>query len=237
MPPSLVTTLIDRRQIADDTLEFFLDRPAGFEFQAGQHINIKLTELLFEDKKAGRRMFTMASAPSEEKLRIATRLTDSGFKRTIAEGSQQSVEIIGPLGKMVRDESRPAVFLAGGVGITPFRSLVKDAFDKKLKLPMTLFYANRSVDSAAYHADFVQAAQEHADVFTYVPSITGDVPEDWTGETQRIDVGLIKKYVDDWRDVTFYICGPPGMVTAMTDILKEMQVDQDRILSESFWGY
>jgi ferredoxin-NADP reductase len=237
MPTSIVTTLIDRQQIADDTLEFSLARPDGFEFQAGQHINVKLTELLFEDKKAGRRMFTIASAPSEEKLRIATRLTDSGFKKTLAEGPKQDVEIIGPRGDMLRDETRPAVFMAGGVGITPFRSLLKEALDKNLPQPITLFYSNRSVETAAYHDFFTQAAHEHADVFTYVPTITGATPENWTGETTRIDAELIKKYVDDWSAVTFYVCGPPNMVTAMTDILKVEGVDQARILSESFWGY
>ncbi len=238
MPTSLETTLIDRQHIADNTLEFFLKRPEGFEFSAGQHINVKLNDLRFEDKKAGRRTFTIASAPFEANLRIATRLTDSGFKQTIAQSDdQQHVEIIGPSGEMVRDETRPAVFIAGGIGITPFRSLAPDALHKNLHQPMTLLYSNRSLAAAAYHDYFTRAAEDNPNVFAYVPTLTGETPKDWTGERQRLDSDLIKKYVKDWSVVTFYVCGPPTMVTAMTDMLKAEGVDQECILSESFWGY
>lgn len=232
------TTLIDRRHIADDTLEFTLERPEGFEFQAGQHINIKLTELLFEDKKAGRRMFTITSPPSEKNLRIATRLTDSGFKQTIAKSDKNlPVEIIGPRGNMLLEKTRPAVFIAGGIGITPFHSLVLDALENKPDHHLTLLYSNSSLSAAAYHDYFVNAADDHPDAFTYVPTITGNASEDWNGERQRIDADLIKKYVNDLSAVTFYVCGPPNLVKAVMDILKAEGVDQEFILSESFWGY
>ncbi len=237
MSTPFVTTLIDRQVIAENTLEFSLQRPPGFEFKAGQNINIKLTELLFEDKKAGRRTLTIASAPSEETLRFATRQTDSGFKKTIAEGAEQNVDILGPRGNMVRDISRPAVFIAGGIGITPFRSMVLDALDKRLDEPMTLFYANRTLEAAAYFDDLSKIAETHADVFTFVPTLTGEASDTWTGERDRISAEMIKKYVDDMASVTFYVCGPPDMVTFMTDHLKQEGVDQERILSESFWGY
>ncbi len=230
------TTLIDRQIIAEQTLEISLERPDDFDFRAGQHINIKLTELLFEDKKAGRRTLTIASAPAEDKLILATRNTGSGFKETLAKGPLQSVQLIGPSGHFLRDETRPAVFLAGGMGITPFRSLVLDAVNSGINQPITLFYSNRSIDTAAYHELFVRTAIEHPTIFTYVPTITGET-NSWNGERRRIDIDFIKKHISDLTAVTFYVCGPPGMVTGMIDILKENGVDQERILSESFWGY
>ena len=236
----IATSLTDRQIIAENTLEFVLRRPDGFEFKAGQHVNVKLTELLFDDKKAGRRTFTIASAPSEKKLVFATRRTGSGFKRTVEEGPQrQSVEMVGPSGNMIRDESRPAVFIAGGIGITPFRCMIADAVYRQLKQPMMLLYSNGYVSSIAYFDFFVGLAQKHSDVFTHIQTVTKDDPKNdaWSGERRRINSDFITEYVPDLSAVTFYVCGPPAMVNALTETLKKENVSQEHILSESFWGY
>jgi ferredoxin-NADP reductase len=238
MQKKFVTSLIDRHDIAENTLEFVLRRPIGFDFKAGQHISMQLREMLFEDRKGNRRTFSIASAPAEDNLHMATRKTGSGFKRTIAEAAQPAVEIIGPNGHLIRDESRPAVLIAGGIGITPFRSIIVDALNRQFQQPITLLFSNVSAAEIAYHDFFLNVARQHPDKFSYVQTITGEEESDasWSGERRIIDAAFIKDYVQDLSAVTFYVCGPPAMVTDITGILKN-NVDQDYILSESFWGY
>ncbi len=222
--------------IARDTLEFVLQRPQGFDFQAGQNISLKLSRLLYEDDRRGRRILSLASAPHEQDLVLATRLTGSGFKKTLVDGPLQKVELGGPRGKLLRDESGPAVFIAGGIGITPFKSMVLDALHRGLAQPMTLLYSNRTLADAAYHKLFAELGQCEGR-FTYVPTVTRDDDAEWKGERRRIDASFIRDYVPDFNAVTFYLCGPPAMVDAVVEILKNENVSQQRILSESFWGY
>jgi len=221
MNTPLVTTLTDWRDIADNTLEFVLQRPVGFDFKAGQHINVKLTDLIFDDKKAGRRMFTIASAPHEEHLVFATRKTGSGFKRSLEHSLQQQVEIIGPRGNLVRDESRPAVFVAGGIGVTPFRSMLMDALFRNIDQPITLLSSNRSASEVVFHDQFLKVAADCPTLFKYIPTITQEHQSNgaWSGKRRRIDVNLIKEHVPDFSAATFYVCGPNEMVTAMSDML------------------
>lgn len=151
----------------------------------------------------------------------------------------QLVEITGPNGRMIRDEGRPAVLLAGGIGITPFRSMIVDAVNRRLQQPITLLFSNNAVSEIAYHDLFLDIARQHPDEFKYVQTITGEGSQDvgWSGERRRIDAAFIRDYVPDLSAVTFYVSGPPAMVAAVAEILRREKVDQDYILSESFWGY
>lgn len=239
MNDSTKTKLIDRQEITDSTLEFHLERPSGFQYQAGQHINIKLSNLLFEDKKGPRRTFTLSSAPHEKALHVTTRLTGSGFKRTVLEGPLQEVEFIGPRGELVLDEASPAVFIAGGIGITPFRSMVLDVLQRGVSQSMTLLYSNRHPNAAAYHDMFEILQQEHPQQFTYVPTMPElkEQKTEWQGETRLITGDFIRDYVTDLSRAIFYLCGPPNMVKSIQDLLESEGIDPPRIKSESFWGY
>ena len=238
MPNLLVAELKERRIITNETLEFVLQRPSGFEFQAGQNVNLKLTELPFEDARQGQRSLTIASSPHESDLVFATRLTGSGFKKTVLNGPMQEIEINGPRGKMLHDTSKPAVFIAGGIGVTPFKSMILEAFQAQEFAPITFFYSNKSLTDAAYHELFVELSEKNKELFDYVPTLTRpDSDPEWQGERGRISAPLIQKYVDDFNAVTFYVCGPPKMVDAVVEILKNESVTEENILSESFWGY
>lgn len=227
---SFYTHLLSAREIAESTVEYILQRPDGFAFQAGQHVNLKLQQLNHEDKKGLRRTFTIASAPYEESIHIVTRDTGSGFKRTLREGVQ-TVEMLGPLGKLTRDPNVPAVFIAGGVGITPFRSMVLDSLHNEVAAPMTLLYSNRAVESAVFLPLFQELAANDQYRFTLHFLQTG-------GETgQRIDGAFIRANVTRFDEAIFYLCGPQGMVEAMRDILKNMEVVDERVRFEIFWGY
>lgn len=238
MPASYIAALKERRVIAEDTLEFVLQRPDAFDFQAGQNVNLKLTELPFEDKRHGRRMLTIASAPNDQDLIFATRMTGSGFKRSLLQGPLQDIEIIGPRGNMVRDADKSAVFIAGGIGITPFKSMVLDAVNRKLTPPTTLLYSNKTPANAAYHQLFAELEKNNSERFKYVPTMTGSLDEGtWQGEHRRIDARFVRDHVADFDNAVFYVCGPPKMVDAIVEMLKNENVTQERILSESFWGY
>jgi len=233
--------LVERRQIAEGTLEFHFEKPKGFTFKAGQHINIKLSELAHEDGKGPRRTFTLASSPGESELMICTRMTGSGFKKTLAQldiGS--SLEFIGPMGEFtLRAEDTNVVMIAGGIGITPFRSMLLDLSAERAPSSLSLFYSNRILESAAYHDLFVQLQHSRGWPFNYVPTLTdtGDSGTDWSGERRKIDLEFLRHYTADFSSNRFYLCGPPGMVKALTDTLSGAGLDAGDIRSESFWGY
>lgn len=232
------TNLIHQKEIAQNTVEFVFRRPEGFEFQAGQHVNLKLEKLLFEDKKGPRRTFTIASAPFEDNLQIVTRMTGSGFKRTLMEGGSQTIEMLGPLGKMTHESALPAVFIAGGIGVTPFRSMVLESLHQNAAA-MTLLYSNRDVTSAVFLPLFTELEARHPDLFHYYPVLTGETKADaaQNSSSRRIDRGFIHAHVADVHQVMFYLCGPQRMVDDVHVILSNEKVTADRIRSEVFWGY
>jgi ferredoxin-NADP reductase len=233
------THLIHQSVIAENTIEFVFQRPDGFEFEAGQHVNLKLGKLLFEDKKGPRRTFTIASAPFEDDIHIVTRMTGSGFKRTLMESGSQTVQMQGPLGDMTHESALPAVFIAGGIGVTPFRSMVLQSLHRGATDSMTLLYSNRDVTSAVFLRLFQELAARHPNLFHYNPVFTGEANADsaQNSESRRIDRDFVLEHVPDIHQVMFYLCGPQPLVDAVHVILSNMKVTADRIRSEVFWGY
>ncbi|MEK6932763.1 MAG: FAD-dependent oxidoreductase, partial [Nanoarchaeota archaeon] len=130
-----------------------------------------------------------------------------------------------------------AVMLSGGIGITPLRSMIKYSLDKKLKIKITLFYSNKVPEEILYQKGLETFAKNRN--FTLISTITEpeESKESWKGLIGRIDANLIKKYVKDFDNKIFYICGPPKMVDLMQNILKEMNIPQDQIKIEHFFGY
>lgn len=157
--------IIEQRTIAEKTDEVSFDLSGkNFVFIAGQYIRVTIPKLLYADPKGSSRVFTIASSPNEKnKLSIAFRDSGSGFKRTLLELPRGSlVEIEGPFGHFVlpRDASRPLVFIAGGIGITPFLSMIRFANENKLNYQITLLYANKNKENAAYLEELTSIAQK-----------------------------------------------------------------------------
>ncbi|MBN2356246.1 FAD-dependent oxidoreductase [candidate division KSB1 bacterium] len=234
-----VLRIISQTEIARGTLEVTLQKPDQFTYLAGQNINLRLPELRYEDEKGPRRTFTLTSAPHEPHLLIATRLSGSGYKKTLAELEAGSVcEFVGPQGKFVYDDKvEKSVWLAGGIGITPFRSMLLHA-DKQETFPdITLLYGNADIASTAYHDLLVQVAERQKS-FHYVPSLTELAENDsWQGERRLISLDVIQEYLPDWEEVTYFLCGPPGMIKALTEQLQSAGLSEEKIRSESLWGY
>lgn len=239
--PTFNVKLKNKQEVAQGTMAFYFEKPVGFEYKASQNINVTLIDPLETDDKGNVRVFSLASAPYEQDLMIATRMRDTAFKKTIknmAPGAE--VKIYGPTGNFVSndDTSKPIVFLAGGIGITPFYSATKQMLYDKISRPIRLFYSNKRPEDAAFLKELFQLEKDHKN-FTLIGTMTEMESSrlSWSGETGFIDLVMINKYINDLKSSTYYIAGPPPMVTAMEGILNNAGVDKESIHHESFFGY
>ena len=182
---------------------------------------------------------------------FTTRIRDSPYKKrlsTLDKGAK--VKVKGPEGHFVlhQDYSKPAVFLSGGIGVTPFRSMIKYATDKELAVKITMFDSNRNTDNIIFKKEFDGWAEINKNV-KIIYTITDDketheesssIANDWKGEYGRIDKAMILKYLDinKLNNSIFYICGPPTMLKAMQTLLQDdLEIPRERIKIEEFTGY
>lgn len=239
--PGYKTKLKNRSEIAERTIAFCLERPSGFLFKAGQYLDLTLIDPPEMDSEGAVRSFSIASAPYEKDLVVATRMRDSAFKRAIARvplGTELKIE--GPLGSFTlhKNTAKAAVFLAGGIGITPFRSMLRQAAEEKSALQLYLFYSNRRPEDAAFLKELSELPQSNPH-FIFVPSMSEmeRSKQDWPGERGFIDRGMLVKHFCDLHGPLYYVAGPPAMVAAMQQMLVKAGVDDDDIRAEEFGGY
>lgn len=235
------TKLIKSETIAEGTMTFSFTKPEGFSYKAGQSIDLYLINPPETDAEGNKRAYSLSSAPDDTELLIATRMRDTAFKRVLKSlpiGSELTLE--GPFGDMTLHENtaRPAVFLAGGIGITPFYSMAKDATTHALPHRITLFYSNRRPEDSAFLAELQELATQNPH-FTFVPTMTDmeKSAQTWTGEHGYITAEMLTKYVSLEDKPVFYMAGPPAMVTAMRTMLNSAGVSNDDIRTEEFTGY
>lgn len=234
-------TLTERRLVAEGTMAFHFAKPAQFVFTPGQFVDLTLLQPSETDAAGNTRAFSIASAPQEETLMVATRLRDTAFKRELQRMPLgTTVRMEGPFGKLVlhADQARPAVFLAGGIGITPFRSMVVHAAMQRSPHRMVLFYSNRRPEDAAF-LDELQTLQEKNPHYRFVGTMTE--PEKsarvWRGETGFITAALLSKHLVNVGSPIYYVVGPPGMVTGLRTMLKDAHIDDGDVRTEKFAGY
>lgn len=235
------TTLVAKETVAEGTMLFRFAKPTGFTFQAGQSIDLTLINAPETDTEGTTRAFSIAASPEEETLAIATRLRDTAFKRVLKDmplGTEVSIE--GPFGSFFLHEkvTRPAVFLAGGIGITPFRSMILDAHTRGLAHALTLFYSNRRPEDAAFLAE-LQRLEATYPAFTLVATMTESEKssEEWQGERGYIDAAMLQRHIPLGTEPIYYLAGPPMMVTALRGVLTASGVSSDDIRFEQFAGY
>ncbi|MEO8528978.1 MAG: FAD-dependent oxidoreductase, partial [Pseudolysinimonas sp.] len=187
------------------------------------------------------RGFTFASAPFEPTLMSTTRLRDTAFKRVLKNmpiGTE--VELDAPYGSFTLHNNiqRPAVFLTGGIGITPVRSIVLQSTHDRTGHAIYVFTSNKRPEDAAFVAEFTAAADANANL-TFVATMTDPEhsTQGWDGETGYIDQAMISRYVTDLSTPIYYLSGPATMVTAMRTLLNGVGVDDDDIRTEEFTGY
>lgn len=226
---------------ADGTMAFCLQKPAGFKYKAGQFLDVTLLNPAITDEGGNTRTFSIASAPHEKHLMVVTRMRDTAFKQSLKYmKSGANLDINGPFGSFTlhNNASRPAVFLVGGIGIAPVRSILIDAMKRKIPHKLYIFYSNRRPEDAVFINELEKLGKKNPN-YKFVATMTemGKSKEQWRSETGYISKTMLAKHIPESANAIYYIVGPAGMVGAMRKLLNEMGVDDDNIKTEEFSGY
>ncbi len=232
-----------------DIMTFKFTKDKYPEYKAGQYAFFPLDNI-DNDSKGHVRHFSLASSPTEDVLIISTRIRDSQYKQRLSaihEGEE--VKVSKARGDFVLhdDHTKLAIFLSGGIGVTPFRGMIKYVVDKQLPIKITMFDSNRNQHNILYKDEFDKWANQNKNVkivYTVTEEEGGgqksDTTTNWSGEHGRIDRSMLERHLtkDEVANAVFYICGPPGMLKAMQELLQqELQIPKDRLKVEAFTGY
>ena len=217
---------------AKDTGSFVWKAKKSISWLPGQYMYFTLPKLDHPDKRGGTRMFTVSSSPTEGKIMFTTRLRkESGLKKTLDKLKIGTIiEAEGPSGTYILDEKEkgPHVLIAGGIGITPFRSIIKYHTDKKTDINIHLIYSNQTAESTAFKKDLERWAKENNKF---------KIDFIMTKSMGRINEKMLKEMVDLTSQPTFWLCGPPDMVTSMETVIGKLGITADKVRSEKFTGY
>lgn len=231
--------LLKKEIVSEGTMAFYFEKPEGFAFRAGQFADFTLISPPETDAEGDTRGFSLVHAPFEASLVAATRMRNTAFKKSLkALHIGTEVKFDGPYGDFTlhKTEASPAVFLIGGIGVTPVRSMIAQSTHDQTAHKITLLHACRTLGDMPFRADFERYAKESSRI-TYVPVVTDTAPDGWLGEHGRVDEAMVKKYVSDLNRPIYYLSGPEGMVKAMRQLLIRLNVCEDNIRTEEFAGY
>jgi ferredoxin-NADP reductase len=239
--PKFHAKLRYREEIAERTMAFRFEKPTSFKFTPGQFIDVTLLNSSQTDSEGDVRGFSIASAPYEDFIMVATRLRDTAFKRVLRSvplGTEVKIE--GPFGnlRLHNDKSRAAVVLTGGIGITPFRSILLHAAKERLPHHIFLFYSNRRPEDSAFLNELQELEKKNPN-YKLIACMTEmeKSQQPWSGERGLINHALLQKYLKGVPSPVYYITGPQAMVKAMHTILTDTGVDDDNVRIEEFTGY
>lgn len=220
---------------------FYFEKPDGFEYLPGQYAYIKLPKLLIDDARGNVRHFTLSSSPTEKLLAITTMIRkESGYKMTLDNlKNGTEVDIDGPNGVFVFDDEKksiPSVYLAGGIGVTPARSIMKYIADSKLDTTFTLIHSSSTSGNIVFKDELDILSMEFPNLKVY--ETVSEPDEVWKGLKGRINSEMIAKVTGkDLAKNLWWISGPPPMVAAMEEKLEKLNVNPKNILFERFTGY
>lgn len=228
-------------EVARHTMAFHFTKPEGLGFRAGQYADYTLIDPPETDAEGDTREFTISTAPFEHHLACTMRLHGSAFKRALRDlplGAEVEVDAAYGAFTLHRDPSRPAVFLTGGIGITPVRSILLQADHDAVEHRITVLCSNRTPDDAAYLDELMRLDAANPRI-SIVPTMTapGAADRGWRGRTGRIDAAMLAEHVPDLTAPIYYLCGPAGMLVGLRGVLADAGVDDDDIRVEEFLGY
>ena len=222
------------------------DNKTHLDYKAGQFAFFDIGGVS-NDPKGPIRHFTIASSPTEDFIMISTRIRDTPYKKRLSSLEEGvKVKVRGPEGKFVlhEDYSKAAVLLSGGIGVTPFRSMIKYATDKQLPVKINMFDSNRDQANILYKNEFDECLKTNKNL-KIIYTITAAKEQEpssnsWKGERGIINKTMLTKYLttSEVDNSLFYICGPPGMLKAMQNLLQDdLHIPKERIKVEEFTGY
>src|SRR5256712_268853 len=225
--------VVSSRSLTPSTRAIEPEKPAGFTFRPTQFTFLQLQT----EEGMDARPMSLATSPTRPHLEYAVRLSDSPYKRAFAAlQPDDEVRVFGPIGDFVLDETRPAVLLAGGIGITPFKGMAEYAADKALPIPIRLVHSNRSEDEIVYRHQ-LEALEKQNTRFRVLHTLTRTTDDGWQGKTGRIDQELLHEAARDLADPTYYVSATPCMVVGMLQLLRSLDVPDASIEVEAFRGY
>src|SRR5260221_3650858 len=237
----LTLALKDRVQIGPDTFNFIFTPNQKLSFAPGQYMEWTLGHDR-TDSRGNRRYFTLANSPTEQELILGVKFYphSSSYKRSML-AMQRNSEIVASKLEgeftLPADPNKRLVFIAGGIGITPFRSMIKYLLDKRQKRPITVFYANRTVDEIVYK-DVLDQAQKYLGIKTiYTLTDTSQIPAEWTGQVGYITGKMLRTQVPYFRDCIYYLSGPNSMVKAFEETLTQLHIPREHIRTDFFPGF
>ncbi len=237
----LILKLGGRVKIAPDIYDFVFDSGSDVSFRPGQYMEWTLGHRS-PDNRGNRRYFTVASSPTEGNIRLGVKFYEesSSFKNHMIAMAPGETIVASQLAgdfTLPKNKDKKLVFIAGGIGVTPFRSMLKYLLDKNEKRTITVLYSNKSVSDIVY-GDVFDAAWSKLGIGTvYTLTEQNLIPPSWNGERGYIDAAMIKKYIPDYRERTFYISGPRSMNLAFEDTLKKMGISRRQIKTDYFPGF
>ncbi|HWY79390.1 MAG TPA: hypothetical protein VNW29_03465 [Candidatus Sulfotelmatobacter sp.] len=237
----IIAPLLEKRQISSDIVDFLFAPGKRLPFFPGQYMEWTLQHPK-TDSRGNRRYFTIASSPTENTVRLGIRFYKEGssFKNAML-AMQSNSQIVGAQISgdftLPKDKNKKLVFIAGGIGVTPFRSMIKYLIDTNELRPIVMFYANKRADEIVYSDIFNQAEKQLGIKMVYTLTDQINVPVNWQGRVGRIDTTLIQQEVPDYMERTFYLSGPHSMVVAYEEVLRGMGIPKKQIKKDFFPGF
>lgn len=230
--------LAEIRRETPSTASYFFTPGRPLSYLPGQAISLAMPGI--DDPREARRTFTLSSSPTEgDRLRITTRLGGSPFKRRLSDLKPGlTLRLLGPLGQFLWEPSRPSVMIAAGIGITPFRSMLRYALDQGLQQPTVLVHSVRQPEEMLFADELIRLADGQSRLAVH-HTVTGEVdPSSWHGRRGRIDGDWLRTLTDGLADPVYYLCGSPGAVAGLERVLRDdLAVLQTRLRKEDFPGY
>lgn len=229
----MILRIIKNKKLGNNYFSLILEKPKGFDFYPGQYLDI---ELPVKDKFGKTRAFTIASSPTEDFLMITPQIGRTPFKKFMEKiKTGDTISASYPAGTFTLDESSPAFFIAGGIGITPFRSMVKYVLDRKISTPIILIYSSSKEFAFKKELDIWQKQ---------LPNLTIHYLD--TNKEDRLNRRKLLKAISDKQslrsndlklDTIYYLAGSHSLVDNLEDILLNLEIDQINIRTDRFDGY
>ena len=228
------TTVVASRRLTPQTHGIMVKKPTGFAFRPTQFTFLSLKTDVGWDV----RPMSIATSTTRPSLEYAVRVGDSPFKRAFASlRPGDTVAVQGPFGHFLLEEDRPAVLIAGGIGITPLKGMAEYAADNDLPIQVRLLYSNRTEEEIAYRAE-LEELEKLNPRFRVVHTLTGArVSGGWKGSVGRISAQLLQDAGHGLERPAYYVCGMTPMVAEMVGLLSESGVPESDVRLEVFRGY
>jgi ferredoxin-NADP reductase len=233
--------LKERRPETTDVMSFIFDLGGQhLEYRPGQILHYELDSLAFPDERGPLRHFTISSSPTEEGIvMFTTRMRGSGFKETLRlapAGYELTCE--SPEGEFIMQEGETRlrhVFIAAGIGITPYRSILRYAADRNEPLNVLMLYFNRSSADIVFRRELEEIARQMP-TFSLVNVLT-EPEKGWKGEQGKLGQAILRKLLPAPDGITFWVSGPPTVVSACRELLEQFGAKDQNIRTDRFMGY